>query len=504
MHLRTSPAFLLFAAAALSAQDLPLDAASGGARSTASVTLWDAVGAVSGAASGTGQVSLVSGLVPTLGGLVAPTTIALSATVHAGQTVTGGLPSTDGDGDALTWTSLSTPSRGTLTITGQGYGFTANSAAGGVEVITLKAVDSQGNATTGTLTVTVLADQQVVRAFLTSLSAPYQVTVGTPVSFAVIGGQAPLQFSCPTGRASVTGVLSGSDVDGDGQVDTGVIGRFEASSVGSGVLSIQDASGAQTTIDFTAVAPPVPRPSAPVPTIPTSPRKETLFGALGGQTPEGVASLVGAFRRADAAEAVGFAWDASTQAFVQLPVEPTGGLTAGSGIFVASRITLPVDLSGTPVQLPYEWSLPTGWNFLAIPLVVDGAGNPVASLDPAADITLREAGGTELTGTARIAAFSGNWWSFDGQNYQAVTELVPGRAYWIRNRSADPARPLVLALTPGVGTRSARFTAEGSRPPVPPSSSADAGAGSSGGCGTGGGIAILLGALALAGRRRRR
>ena len=474
---------------------------SGSSRTAGQVVLWDSIGGISGAATAS-VYRIEGGLIPSIGGLSLPSVSSIAKTVAAGQTVMGILPVVDGDGDTVTYSVAPAPTKGVISFSASGFSFAAYAHGGGVETLALTADDGNGNRTFGSLTITVVANQRVVRAFVPSLSAPYQLTVGTPVVLSVIGGTAPLRFSSSTAKASATGTIR-SDVDGDGQLDQGVSCLLEATTEGAGSLSITDALGANLVVSFTAIAPPPVRPPAPRPVIPTSQRTQALFGCLGAQTTQGVASLRRAFAGLNDTQAVAYAWDAGQQAFIQLPTEPTGGLTPGLGVFIASRVDLPVDFTGTPARLPYEWSLQPGWNFLAIPLLADGADAPVSSLDPQADVTLREADGTELLGDDRVAAFSGNWWSFDGQNYQQVTSLQPGLAYWVRNRT-DNVRPLVLSLTPGVGARMARRSSEGSRPPVPPSSAGSEGSsGGSHGCGVGGGIAAIVGVLTLMGRRRR-
>jgi hypothetical protein len=174
-------------------------------------------------------------------------------------------------------------------------------------------------------------------------------------------------------------------------------------------------------------------------------------------------------------------------------------LAPDQGVFIAARIALPVDFAGTPTMTPAGWTIHPGWNFLAVPLLRDGTNTPIAAVVTSADLTLREVGGTELTGVERSAVFSGTWWAFDGQSYVAVTTLEPGRAYWVRNRSSSPARPLVMSITPGVGARSARST-EHARPPLPPAAQR---AESGGSCGAGSGIAFLVAGLAFLGFRGR-
>jgi hypothetical protein len=481
--------------------DLGSSITAGGSRTAGEVTLTDEIAAVAlPMASGSAQVT--GGWLGLVTGLHAPTMTLTPRSVAAGATVTGTIVTNDADGDAVTIQVRSLPQRGTFTLSqGQNYTYTAAAESGGVDAIALRAVDGNGNQTDGFLTITVQANQSVVRAFLPGISAPYALRAGTPVSVAVIGGRPPLRWSTTNGRAVATGSLNGLDVDGDGQLDVGLIGRLEPASEGSGLLTITDALGVATSVAFTVAAEPPPAPAKPAPPVPTSSRTQTLFGALGPQTRQGVASLRSVFGSLSQTQAVAYAWDATTQTFVTLPSEPTGGLSAGSGIFVASRVDLPVDFSGSPATAPYAWELQPGWNFVAIPAMVDASGDSLSTFDPTQDLMLAEAGGTELLGEDRLLVFSGNWWSFDGQNYEIATTLVPGRAYWVRNRSTEPSRPVVLQLAPGIGPRVMSRSAEGSRPPVPPTS-AQSSQGSAGGCGLGGGLAVLLGGLALMRRRR--
>lgn len=478
------------------------EASSGSTRSTGSITILDSLGsAVAGSADGQG-ISTRMGWIPAAGGLVAPPLVSVSVSVGAGESVTGTLPGQDQDGDPLTWALLSPPSLGSVTFGAGSFQYSASPSVGGVDLLSVEAADGRGFRTRGTLSVRVIANQNVVRAFLPGVAAPYRLTVGTPVPLAILGGQPPLRYRSESATVAIGATISGVDADGDGQVDRGVAGRLEATVEGSGSVEVTDAQGTTTTITFTAVAAPaVSQPVAP-PSIPTTPRTgQTLFGALGPQTSQGVASLRRVFGGLAATQAVAYAWDAPSQSFVTLPAEPTGGLTAGSGIFVAARVDLDVDFAGTPARLPYTWTLAPGWNFLAVPLLVDAEDRPVTALSPLSDLVLREAEGTELVGTDRTDVFTGNWWAYDGQNYTSAETLAPGRAYWVRNRS-EPARPVVLTVSVGAGPRLAR-TAEGRRPPAPPTQSSSEGpAGPASGCGAGG-LALLLGGLAMLGIRFR-
>ncbi len=68
-------------------------------------------------------------------------------------------------------------------------------------------------------------------------------------------------------------------------------------------------------------------------------------------TTAGVGNLLGVLDGAGPA-AVGYCWDASRQAYVLLPAQPTGGIQPTTGIFVASSLGLGFDFSGVIAEPP--------------------------------------------------------------------------------------------------------------------------------------------------------
>ncbi len=88
----------------------------------------------------------------------APTIGALSFTVAAGQTYSGGIPGSDGDLDALTYNIVQSPTVGTLTLTSNGsFTFTAPADASGTTTFSVAAFDQIDYSTPSIVTVQITA-----------------------------------------------------------------------------------------------------------------------------------------------------------------------------------------------------------------------------------------------------------------------------------------------------------------------------------------------------------
>lgn len=247
---------------------------------------------------------------------------------------------------------------------------------------------------------------------------------------------------------------------------------------------------------------------------PTLSGRETIYCAISPGTPEGVTSLRAAVAGAGRA-ARAFAWDGTTDAFVELPQQPSGGLHAGTGVFLATRVALPIDAAGTRSALPYAITLHPGWNFVGVPLL-DNAGTAVTSHpwnhfelydETGATVTIAS-DFTDALGTPAGAIDTARPWLWDGASYSQVTTLETGRGYWIKNNTSTihtlrqvgaPVPPVVRAAAGAAAARS-DITDRGT-PPRPPGSAAASDAGG-GACGLGGAAGIVLAAIALARRRR--
>ncbi|MBA3709491.1 MAG: Ig-like domain repeat protein, partial [Planctomycetes bacterium] len=199
-----------------------------------------------------------------------------------------------------------------------------------------------------------------------------------------------------------------------------------------------------------------------------------------------------------------FAWDGSTQAYVELPANlPTNGLREDSGVFIAARVPVSFDASGTPDAAPHDITLFPGWNFIGIPALIDGTTSVTSH--PMTEFTIFDVTGIPLSGAIRSAAIGAGAYRWNGSAYDVVTQLETGTGYWIRN-STSPAQNLVMTrvntLTGGVAILSISETASGNfrgEPPPPPGASPP----KPHHCGSGG-AAIVLGLTGLAAMRRRR
>ncbi len=201
-----------------------------------------------------------------------------------------------------------------------------------------------------------------------------------------------------------------------------------------------------------------------------------------------------------------FAWDALQQAYVQLPGQPTGGLQPSSGVFLATRHPLALDFSGTPSAAPFYLTLQPGWNFIGIPLILDGTGTLVTSHDFPADFTLYDQNNVQISdiltftndlgtvGSGTLA--SANPYFYDGSAYTQVATLSVSSGYWIKNNTSaaltlmrnqtgtlttlsrlgrSPAAGSLSASA--AGTQSGVLIDRGSPPPPPGSAQAGDGGG---------------------------
>jgi hypothetical protein len=250
------------------------------------------------------------------------------------------------------------------------------------------------------------------------------------------------------------------------------------------------------------------------PSIPTSGGYgPPLYFALGPATPEGLAAIKRAVKSTTRSEMRAYSWDPTISQYVEMLAEPAGGLTVASGIFIATRIPLDINLSGSTQASPYDITIQPGNNFIAPP-VLKISGTAV-STHPWSQYAIYETNGSqELTGGDRVAALGNGVdedrpWSWDGSAYSRADTLVSGKAYWVRNRLSRPLllRREVTLRNVSVNNNALRLAARAASdvPPPPPGAGVAADAPAGGGCGAGAGIAgVLVAGLALFGRRRQR
>ena len=249
-----------------------------------------------------------------------------------------------------------------------------------------------------------------------------------------------------------------------------------------------------------------------LPPLTLSPADATVFNAIGCSTPEGIASIRAALAGRPRDEARAFAWDVSTQSYVELPAEPVGGLTPFSGIFLASRIGLPINLSGTPQAPGVRITLVPRWTLFAVPPIRLAAGDVAAFAW--SGIQVIDDNGNVLDDPSKIAILGNpvvgtpettRPWSWQAGSYVQVDTLEAGRGYWLKNNGAQNYHLVVdggpLPPAPFV---TARAVVDRGVPPPPPATTASAAPAASSGCGLGSGAGVLLGLLLLAMRFRLR
>ncbi len=316
--------------------------------------------------------------------------------------------------------------------------------------------------------------------------------LGESIRLVVADGAPPYRFTA-SGGSLIAGplVTSGVDLDGDGQTnDPGEVLLFTPTQAGQVGVAVVDANGAQVSLTFTTTALPVTTLVAP--TVPTSTGAITVFGPICPGTTAGVASIRALFSaNADATKMRGFTWNAVDQTYRELPAEAAGGLLPTDGVFLASRVDLGLDFTGSPLPAGTSILLQPSWNFVGLGPVQLTGGQVVRTHDLAADFTVTDLNGTALPTTSTTQAY---FW--DGASYNAGTVLTGGVGYWIKNVSGAP-----LLLTrkesdaDSKAVRVARF-AQAGEPPAPPTSARATNNDGAAGCGSGSGIAVLLAGLA--------
>jgi hypothetical protein len=205
-----------------------------------------------------------------------------------------------------------------------------------------------------------------------------------------------------------------------------------------------------------------------------------------------------------------FVWDGYSQSYLELPYANALGRCASRGMFLITRDSANINLSGASVDdLPYvEFDLYPGWNMISNPF------NPIDPLDYAQwwNVSILQGGAWvemwEPASIDTIYSVTGSnsaLFEMSGGSYTYSEEsdfvLEPGSSYWIKNVTPDVVRgrisnPLFAAkpgFKPGVagGARlSAPIPAGAEAPPAAPGSQTTSGGSGGGGGGGGGGCFI--------------
>ncbi len=262
-------------------------------------------------------------------------------------------------------------------------------------------------------------------------------------------------------------------------------------------------------IDIQALPVTVGISSPPIPMSNSTP----VYSAICPSTPQGIANLITALRQYGPRSMMrAFAFDAINKVFCELPDRaPSGGIRVDTGIFIATRVPLSLNFSGTGQPAPFDIVVHPGWNLFGIPPLTEG---PRTLTNHRMDqFSVFDGNGAAVTGLARMAAIGSFVYYWDGQAYQNVTTLNSGLAYWIYNNTTmDLTLSRVNDQTGGVVFLSDRESSNGATPTpassspglLPPPFPAFADIQPQHGCGAGGGAAVMIGLLAVLGLRQRR
>lgn len=371
-----------------------------------------------------------------------------------------------------------------------------------------------GAGTPVTLTFTVTNNETANDSYALSLVVPPGVTV--------VSVQQPLITSAPSSVRTAPGALLQPVALDMGQTATivvvvvpnpGAAGGVEdvqlvATSLGNGAIT--DTATAQITVPGVGSAPTAGRPvTLTSSNVPASSAGHTVYLPIAPGTPEGNARLEATIAGLGT-QAVGYSFDAVTQAFVQLPAVPSLGVQSTTAFYVATATDLSIDCSGTSTVAPATIVLQPGWNFVGVPPIdpgtstsvltthqfpddfdlLDGTGALVTSADTFAD-TLGTVGSGDPTTAEPFL--------FDGTAYHQVATLASGTGYWIKNNTSTPVtlqRVLAGASLSRLQPRTTATYTDRGQPPTPPSASVD-GASGGGGCGGGSGASVVLMGLLL-------
>ena len=344
--------------------------------------------------------------------------------------------------------------------------------------------------------------------------------VGQPLLIPVVAdstaAQVPVAIGAETDLATL-GLTLTATANGrallSGQLPLGLaVGPYAISLTATDGTSNAVTSFTLTVVSSTPAV--VPQPTVPV----TEPTQPGVYSMIGLSTPQGIQSVLAALAGKDKTQVRAFVFDGSSQSYVELPAEPAGGLTVYHGVFIASRIALPISLGGTPVPLPAVLVLQPGWNLLCVPPIQDvsaaDTGHPWNCFQLQTEDGVPVGNPADLIGTPGGPLTSTEPYHWNGETYDQVTTLTTGVGYWFKNNGAQPLRLVRtaaqvngpgavrgFALRSGAAVRLQAVHDRGT-PPAPPEMKASKADSSGGGCGVGSGMAIIGLALLSFCRRR--
>ncbi|OUR90216.1 hypothetical protein A9Q81_19675 [Gammaproteobacteria bacterium 42_54_T18] len=130
--------------------------------------------------------------------------------ITAGESNTSSFSATDADDDTLTFSIVSGPSKGSLSINGSNYTYTANADASGSDSFVVKANDTKDDSANATATVAILATSTIVSG---ADGDNFQATV-TSSSVDVIGWQSAetITSQSPEDNGVITNTLTSEDI----------------------------------------------------------------------------------------------------------------------------------------------------------------------------------------------------------------------------------------------------------------------------------------------------
>ena len=350
---------------------------------------------------------------------------------------------------------------------------------------------------TGLITVTVTDANLISGVFtFTSNAAPVPTLTFTTATNASVGGTIIVEVSGGVGTYAVS-VSGGTGFSGGSP--TNAIGtnprNMFITPTRAGVITVTVTDSTGLTGDFSFTAANLPTATEPAPAVLASVGEATVFGAICPGTFGGVNSLRAAFNTVDDRRTRGFTWNSETQAYRELPAEPTGGLLPTDGVFLATRVALGLDFSGPAMPPGSTIVLRAGWNFVGLGPVQLTSGSVVRTHSLADDFTL-----TNLSGSTVALSSITQAYQWTGTAYVTTATLQSGIGYWVNN-VATPRGTVLLTRKDSdvdgrvVQARTESFAGNVGAPPALPNGNQQAQPESQGSCGSGSGIAVLLAGL---------
>ena len=422
---------------------------------------------------------------------------------------------TDPDtGDTLTWSIVTQPTKGTVSpSSGNGssvsFLYTAGLLQSGADSFELEVADGRG----GSARVVVTA--QVVPNTPPDVSTPIGVntTVNGTVNAVAVRGQA---FRTPIAGKDLE-TPRAVEVTISGALPTGITFSAAGNSgalngiptvAGSFNFSIALDDGVNRTItpvQLTVVEPVTA--SVASPTFPVSTPDRTAYGSFLPGSAENFSALAAALQGRLPSQTRAFWWNATSQAYAELPSLPASGTEAWHAVWLASTTPITLPSTITAVAMPYAVDLAPGWTFFGVPPVTDGSA--VITTHAWATFQVQSNAGVPLSSTQRADALgnadAGGPFAYDGESYARTTNLVTGAGYWLKNTSGASLR-LVRTATATLDAPALRAVSvkADEQPPAPPGGKAAQATDASGGCGAGSGIGLFGLSMAFLFTRLRR